>query len=129
MEENSTWLCPVSRRAVTPREIVARLSAEVTRILRSEELRETLAAQGAGGQCIGRRRSIGIYAYHSESGNARESFMAHQVTVKEQVANPKRVREAGRSSKRPLSRFAAVRGTATVKLRAEEILALTRGKD
>ncbi len=81
--------------------------------------------------------------------------MAHQVTVKGQVTIPKRVREhlgirpgggvefevgangdvllrkAGRSSKhsRPRSRFAAVRGTATVRLRTEEILALTRGKD
>jgi tripartite-type tricarboxylate transporter receptor subunit TctC len=33
--------------AATPREIVARLSAEVTRILHSAELREKLAAQGA----------------------------------------------------------------------------------
>jgi bifunctional DNA-binding transcriptional regulator/antitoxin component of YhaV-PrlF toxin-antitoxin module len=56
--------------------------------------------------------------------------MARQVTVKGQVTIPKRVREAGRSSKRSrLSRFAAIRGTATVKLRTEEILALTRGKD
>jgi antitoxin PrlF len=81
--------------------------------------------------------------------------MARQVTVKGQVTIPKRVREhlgirpgsgvefevsangdvllrkAGRSSKRPrpLSRFAAIRGTATVKLRTEEILAFTRGKD
>ena len=81
--------------------------------------------------------------------------MAHQVTVKGQITIPKRVREhlgirpgsgvefevspkgdvllrkAGRSLKhpRPRSRFAAVRGTATVKLRTEEILALTRGED
>ena len=81
--------------------------------------------------------------------------MAHQVTVKGQVTIPKRVREhlgikpgsgvefevgskgevllrkAGRNAKRsrPRSRFAAVRGSATVKLRTEEILALTRGKD
>lgn len=81
--------------------------------------------------------------------------MAHQVTVKGQVTIPKRVREhlgirpgsgvefevspkgdvllrkVERSSKhnRPRSRFAAVRGTATVRLRTEEILALTRGED
>ncbi|MGH8704979.1 MAG: AbrB/MazE/SpoVT family DNA-binding domain-containing protein [Burkholderiales bacterium] len=81
--------------------------------------------------------------------------MAHQVTVKGQVTIPKRVRdhlgirpgsgvefEVGpkgevllrrvrRISKhsRPQSRFAAVRGSATVKLRTEEILALTRGED
>lgn len=81
--------------------------------------------------------------------------MAHQVTVKGQVTIPKRVREhlgikpgsgvefevgpqgevllrkAGRSSRRSRrrSRFAAVRGAATVKLRTEEILALTRGED
>ncbi len=81
--------------------------------------------------------------------------MAHQVTTKGQVTIPKRVREylgispgtgvefdvnakgdvllrkAGRPSKRvrPRSRFAAIRGTATVRLRTEEILALTRGKD
>lgn len=80
--------------------------------------------------------------------------MAHQVTVKGQVTIPKRVRDhlgirpgsgvefevdskgevllrrVGRSSKRsrPRSRFAAIRGTATVKLRTEEILALTRGE-
>jgi antitoxin PrlF len=80
--------------------------------------------------------------------------MAHQVTVKGQVTIPKRVREhlgikpgsgvefevgpggevllrkAGRTSKRRRvpSRFAAIRGTATVKLRTEEILALTRGE-
>ena len=81
--------------------------------------------------------------------------MAHPVTVKGQVTIPKRVRDhlgiragsgvefemgakgevvlrkAGRGEKRarPHSRFAAVRGTATVRLRTEEILALTRGKD
>ncbi|MGH8751870.1 MAG: AbrB/MazE/SpoVT family DNA-binding domain-containing protein [Burkholderiales bacterium] len=81
--------------------------------------------------------------------------MAHQVTTKGQVTIPKRVREylgispgsgvefevntkgdvlmhkAGRTAKsaRPRSRFAAVRGSATVRLRTEEILALTRGKD
>ncbi len=79
--------------------------------------------------------------------------MAHQVTVKGQVTIPKRVREhlgirpgsgvefevgakgevllrkAGRGAERPRSRFAAVRGAATVQLRTEEILALTRGGD
>jgi AbrB family looped-hinge helix DNA binding protein len=81
--------------------------------------------------------------------------MAHQLTVKGQVTIPKRVRDhlgikpgsgvefevdpkgevllrkAGRTSKRgrPRSRFAAIRGSATVKLRTEEILALTRGQD
>lgn len=81
--------------------------------------------------------------------------MAHQVTVKGQVTIPKRVRDhlgirpgsgvefevgskgevllrrVGRASKgsRRRSRFAAIRGTATVKLRTEEILALTRGED
>jgi antitoxin PrlF len=82
--------------------------------------------------------------------------MAHQVTVKGQVTIPKRVRDhlglrpgtavefllgpqgevllrkaAGRRGKSPRgrSRFAAVRGTATVKLRTEQILALTRGGD
>lgn len=81
--------------------------------------------------------------------------MAHQVTVKGQVTIPKRVRDhlgikpgsgvefevgsngevlmrrAKRGSKpsRHRSRFAAVRGSATVKLRTEEILALTRGED
>ncbi|HYU70072.1 MAG TPA: AbrB/MazE/SpoVT family DNA-binding domain-containing protein [Burkholderiales bacterium] len=81
--------------------------------------------------------------------------MAHQVTVKGQVTIPKRVREhlgirpgsgvefevgakgevllrkAGRGAERarPRSRFAAVRGAATVQLRTEEILALTRGED
>ncbi len=79
--------------------------------------------------------------------------MAHQVTTKGQVTIPKRVREylgispgtgvefdvntkgdvllrkAGRPSKRVRSRFAAIRGTATVRLRTEEILALTRGEN
>lgn len=81
--------------------------------------------------------------------------MAHHVTVKGQVTIPKRVRdhlgirpgsgvefevdskgevvvrriERGSRRSRPRSRFAAVRGTATVKLRTEEILALTRGED
>lgn len=81
--------------------------------------------------------------------------MAHQLTVKGQVTIPKRVREhlgikpgstvefevgangevllrkAGRASRkvRRRSPFAAVRGSATVKLRTEEILALTRGED
>jgi antitoxin PrlF len=78
--------------------------------------------------------------------------VAHQITVKGQVTIPKRVRDhlgirpgsqvefevgtkgevllrkAGRLS-RPRSRFAAVRGTATVKLRTEQILALTRGEN
>jgi len=81
--------------------------------------------------------------------------VAHQVTVKGQVTIPKRVRDhlgirpgsgvefevgskgevvlrkSGRSlsRSRPRSRFASVRGAATVKLRTEEILALTRGED
>lgn len=81
--------------------------------------------------------------------------MAHRLTIKGQVTIPKRVREhlgikpgsgvefevgpkgevvlrkAGGGSRRsrPRSRFAAVRGTATVKLRTDEILALTRGED
>ena len=81
--------------------------------------------------------------------------MAHQVTVKGQVTIPKRVREhlgirpgsgvefevgangevflrkVGRKARRsrPRSRFEAIRGAATVKLRTEEILALTRGED
>ena len=80
--------------------------------------------------------------------------MAHQVTTKGQVTIPKRVREylgispgtgvefdvnakgdvllrkAGRLKRvRPRSRFAAIRGTATVRLSTEQILALTRGED
>ena len=90
----------------------------------------------------------------TKSGNTRGFPMA-QVTVKGQVTIPKRVRDhlgikpgsgvefevgakgevllrkAGRAAKRsrPRSRFEAVRGTATVKLRTEQILALTRGED
>lgn len=81
--------------------------------------------------------------------------MAHQVTVKGQVTIPKRVREhlgiqpgsgvefevdakgevllrkAERVAKRARrrSRFAKIRGSATVRLRTEEILALTRGEE
>jgi len=81
--------------------------------------------------------------------------MAHRVTVKGQVTIPKWVRdhlgirpgsgvefevgsngevvlrsiEHGSRRSRPRSRFAAIRGAATVKLRTEEILALTRGED
>lgn len=82
--------------------------------------------------------------------------MANQVTVKGQVTIPKRVREhlgikpgnavqfevdergevvirkatrPGGSRARRRSRFAAVRGTATVKMSTDEILALTRGED
>ncbi len=81
--------------------------------------------------------------------------MAHHVTVKGQVTIPKRVRDhlgiragsgvefevdskgevllrkiaRGSKRSRARSRFAAVRGSATVKLRTEEILALTRGED
>ena len=81
--------------------------------------------------------------------------MAHQVTVKGQVTIPKRVREylgispgsgvefevntsgdvllrkAGGPSKRirPRSRFAAVRGAATVRMSTEDIMALTRGEN
>lgn len=78
-----------------------------------------------------------------------------QVTVKGQVTIPKRVRDhlgirpgsdvefdvdpqgevvlrkargAGRSKTRS-SRFAALRGTATVKLRTDEILRMTRGEE
>lgn len=81
--------------------------------------------------------------------------MAHQVTVKGQVTIPKRVRDhlgikpgsgvefavddrgevvlrkAGPRS-RPASRrsrFAAVRGAATVKMSTDQILALTRGEE
>jgi AbrB family looped-hinge helix DNA binding protein len=77
--------------------------------------------------------------------------MAHTVTSKGQVTIPKRVRErlgivpgsvvdfelteAGqvvlrpvpRAGRRPKGRFAKLRGRATVKMRTEEILALTRG--
>lgn len=79
--------------------------------------------------------------------------MPQRTTVKGQVTIPKRVRDhlgikpgsgvefavdpkgevllrkAGRGAKRRLSRFAAVRGTASVKLQTEELLALTRGED
>lgn len=81
--------------------------------------------------------------------------MAHQLTVKGQVTIPKRVRDhlgikpgsavefevgpqgevllrkAGPASRRSRrrSRFAAVRGTASVGMRTEQILALTRGED
>lgn len=82
--------------------------------------------------------------------------MAHRLTVKGQVTIPKRVRDhlglkagsgvefelgprgevmlrkAGRrgaTRRRVPSRFAAVRGSATVRLRTEQILALTRGDD
>lgn len=80
--------------------------------------------------------------------------MAHQVTIKGQVTIPKRVREhlgikpgsgvefqvdergevvlrkAGRRARAPRrSRFAAIRGSATVRMSTEEILALTRGED
>ncbi|MGQ0653443.1 MAG: AbrB/MazE/SpoVT family DNA-binding domain-containing protein [Betaproteobacteria bacterium] len=79
--------------------------------------------------------------------------MAHQVTVKGQVTIPKRLREhlgikpgsgvefelapggevvlrkAGRKARRRQSRFAAVRGSATARMRTEEILSLTRGED
>jgi antitoxin PrlF len=79
--------------------------------------------------------------------------MAHQVTVKGQVTIPKRIRQhlgikpgsgvefevgpngdvvlrkAGRArSTARRSRFAQFRGTATVKLSTEEIMALTRGE-
>jgi antitoxin PrlF len=80
--------------------------------------------------------------------------MAHQLTVKGQVTIPKRVRDhlgikpgsgvefevddrgevvlrkAGRRGKPAgrRSRFAAVRGAATVKMSTDEILALTRGE-
>lgn len=81
--------------------------------------------------------------------------MAYHVTVKGQVTIPKPVRDhlgirpgsavefevgtkgevllrkAGRRAKRSRfrSRFAAVRGAATVRLRTEQILALTRGEE
>jgi antitoxin PrlF len=81
--------------------------------------------------------------------------MAHHLTVKGQVTIPKRVRDhlgikpgsgvefkvddrgevvlrkAGRRSNDPRrrSRFAAVRGAATVKMSTDQILALTRGEE
>jgi antitoxin PrlF len=81
-----------------------------------------------------------------------EVHMAVQVTTKGQVTIPKRVREllkiqpgsavdfliepdgrvilrkVGRQAK-VRSRFAALRGRATVRMRTEEIMALTRGED
>ncbi len=78
--------------------------------------------------------------------------MSNQVTSKGQVTIPKRVRDllgikpgtavnfeptqdgrivivaAGRKTRKP-SRFAALRGTATVKLTTRQIMALTRGGD
>ena len=77
--------------------------------------------------------------------------MSTTVTSKGQVTIPKRVRDflglvpgsavdfevsgerqvtlrpAGRASRRPKNRFARLRGRATVRLRTEDILALTRG--
>jgi len=77
--------------------------------------------------------------------------MTTTVTSKGQVTIPKRVRDflglvpgsavdfevsgerqvtlrpAGRASRRPKNRFARLRGRATVRLRTEDILALTRG--
>jgi AbrB family looped-hinge helix DNA binding protein len=77
--------------------------------------------------------------------------MSTTVTSKGQVTIPKKVREflglapgsavdfevsgerevtlrpAGRTSKRPKNRFARLRGRATVTMRTEDILALTRG--
>jgi AbrB family looped-hinge helix DNA binding protein len=85
-----------------------------------------------------------------------ESIMGTSVTSKGQVTIPKKVREhldiqAGsivefealpdgrvclvkkttqrKSVKRVPSRFAAIRGTATVRLTTNEIMALTRGED
>jgi antitoxin PrlF len=79
--------------------------------------------------------------------------MTTTVTSKGQVTIPKKVRDllgikAGsavefeltaigevllrhgkRKTKRPVRRFARLRGAATVKMRTEEIMALTRGKD
>ena len=77
--------------------------------------------------------------------------MSTTVTSKGQVTIPKKVREflglvpgsvvdfevsgerevtlrpAGRTSRRPKNRFARLRGRATVTMRTEDILALTRG--
>jgi len=77
--------------------------------------------------------------------------MSTTVTSKGQVTIPKRVRDflglvpgsavdfevsgerqvtlrpAGRTSRRPKNRFARLRGRATLRMRTEEILALTRG--
>ena len=77
--------------------------------------------------------------------------MSTTVTSKGQVTIPKKVREflglvpgsavdfevsgerevtlrpAGRNSRRPKNRFARLRGRATVMMRTEDILALTRG--
>ena len=80
--------------------------------------------------------------------------MSHQVTSKGQVTIPKKVRDflgirpgtavvfepiadgriviavAGRQTPKPkLSRIAALRGTATVKMTTRQIMALTRGGD
>ena len=80
--------------------------------------------------------------------------MTHQVTSKGQVTIPKKVRDflgikpgtavefepttdgrvmivaAGRKTRKTKpSRFAALRGTATVKMTTQEIMALTRGED
>jgi len=77
--------------------------------------------------------------------------MSTRVTSKGQVTIPKRVRDflglvcgsavdfevsgegevtlrpAGRGSRRPSNRFSRLRGRATVRMRTEDILALTRG--
>lgn len=80
--------------------------------------------------------------------------MSHQVTSKGQVTIPKKMRDflgikpgtavefepttdgrvmivaaGGRARKIKPSRFAALRGTATVKMTTQEIMALTRGGD
>lgn len=94
--------------------------------------------------------------YGNTSINRGITFMATTVTSKGQVTIPKKVRDfldirpgssvdfeltaggnvvlksvaAGatrRGSARPSSRYARLRGSATVKMRTEEILALTRG--